>query len=248
MKRVIFIIFALFMIFINYSVNASTITYNLNIDQDLILHENIVYEIEKDKVINDGNYYFLTSIVNDPVYFDVNRKVEYKKEKTTTDTGYRVVLTNDFSSIFLNTERIVKECFESVDISRTASSLKFSTPNSFYCSHRADKIVVNITTGLNVVSSNADVVNNNTYTWNNIDKNFSLSMNVEPAKIEHDPLDGYQKSENNTQQDINENQNNEKQNSKSVLKYIIIAIPVLLILILVALLILKRKQDNLNKL
>jgi len=210
-KRVLIIITAVFILFTT-KVNASSITYNLNINKDMKLSETIYYSVEKEKV-NAKYDSFLKSIVLDNVYFDTNKSVKYQKTREKNNIGYSVILRHQHSSIFLNNERIIKECFNKISYNSDPGSLTFKNSEGFNCSHRADKITINITTPLNVISNNADIVKSNTYTWNNINNNFVLDFKVAKEKIEKDPMDKPESSENN-----NNNKNNSSNTEESKAK------------------------------
>ena len=84
LKYLFLIVFASF--FLGFaSVDASTINYNVRIDNSLHLYENITYNIDNKDVKNDGFFHYLTSVVNDPIYFDTNKSVKYTKIKRKTD-------------------------------------------------------------------------------------------------------------------------------------------------------------------
>ncbi len=246
LKFINFVVFVI-CIFSFVNVNASSIDYNVRIDKDLHFYETINYSIDKKDVKNDGNYNFLTSIVNDPVYFDLKEDNVYKKSKTNTTNGYLVTLKYDYSHLFLTKSRILNECFVDKDFDSNAKYISFSA-SDFYCSHRADSIKVSITTDLDVSSSNASSSEGNVYTWDNVSKDFNMSFRAKVPSIETEPMDDIQTE--NQQSNSSDNQNNVNTNKekKHINKNVVFAIiGVLIITSFGVIIILKSKNNNLNK-
>jgi len=244
-KKFLIVLTTIFILFTT-KVNASSINYNLNISKDLEFTENIYYTVDN-KDIDKKHYNILTSVVYDPIYFDINKSVKYTKSIQKTNTGYLVALKHRHSSIFINNERIIKECFSRIIYNSTADSLSFESEGTFYCSHRANRITINITTPLTVTSNNADIVKSNTYTWNKIDKDFDLSFNLQKPKIEETPMDSLNDSDAN---DNNENSNKEESNNKedSIGDYIVIGLGIMILISLpIIAIILKKKKDALDR-
>ena len=258
--RYLFLIFAMFFVF-GASVNASKIDYNLRIDNNLHFYETITYDIDKKDVKNGNNYDFLTSVVNDTIYFDLKEEVPYKKTKKTTSNGYIVKLRNDYSSIFLPKSRILKECFTKFDFDTEVNKIDFSA-SEFYCSHRADNIQVLIVTDLEVTHHNASVVNGNTYTWKNINKEFAMEFTAkvpsgvdefEPLDENHAEHDDNSNNSNNGSNDPNKN-NNEKSKQttekESSFNWIIVPIIVgsIFLIVIVLFFVLQAKKRKANEL
>ena len=241
------------------SVNASSITYNLNIDKNLEFKEDVVYKVKNSELDNSGNYDFLTSVVNDKIYFDNNKSVKYKKTKSYSNGVYTVHLKNDYSYLFLSGSRILNECFSSFDFDIDDEDyLYFNSSSPFYCTKRADTITVNVTTDLKVSSHNANTFSGKTYTWNKIDDSFTLRMNIVKAKNESssEPLDEIITDENDSvESDTNydENDGNSESTEKEDIKKSISPIIILIILGgffigLIIIIVLKTKSKNVNKL
>ena len=125
MKKSLFV-FAISLLFITTSVNASSISYNLSIDNTLKFHEKNVYTISNSDIKTNGSYNFLTSVVNDNIYFDSNNEIPYTKTKTKTANGYVVTLTHDYSNLFFTSSRIAKECFGDVQLINNEDGLRFT--------------------------------------------------------------------------------------------------------------------------
>ncbi len=241
----LFFIFGLFLSFGLTNVYASSINYNLQIDRDMNFHERIIYNIDSKDIKRDGNYHFLTAILDKPVYFDLQEDIRYRKSKSTTSSGYAVTLQNDYPYMFLSKSRILNECFTKKQINNTPSYISLSA-SEFYCSHRADQIKVIINTPLNVLSSNASSNNGNTYIWDNVSDSFSLSFKVQTPTVEDDPMDhsNVDVEEEDTANDTN-NQIKEKRNTSFIIISLVIAI--LFISLLFGVIVLKKKKDSLDK-
>lgn len=257
--KIKYIIFAFIcFIFAGTSVYASSIEYNLTIDDDGNFKENNVYKVKSSELKKTQNYDFMTSIVNDKVYFNEDRKVEYSKTKKKSNGVYTITLKNEYSSSFLNGSRIVQECFSKYDFN-DATNITISTSSPFYCYSRADAITINITTNLEVLNNNAESVNGNTYTWHPTNRDFTLNFGVKRKEITNDdPMDDIPTEEQNSSSDTtddNSDTNTEDNTSadtakekKSVnLTVVGIVSGVIIFIIIIACLILKQKKNSLNK-
>lgn len=240
--RYLFIIVSILLCFITFNANASSINYNLRIDKSLHFYETITYSIEQNDIERDGNYNFLTSIVDDPIYFDLKEEIRYKKSKVSANNGYLVTLKHDYSYLFLQNSRIINECFANKNYKNNNRELSFEA-SDFYCSHRADNIKVNINTDLDVVYSNANSSNNNTYIWNNMSSNSSIKFRVKRPNIETEPMDDLVDNE-----QTEEPNNNEETNKKSISSNVLLAIFALVfVIVVIGFMILKRKKDKLDR-
>ena len=240
------------------SVNASSITYNLNIDKDLHFNEDVVYKVSANELNKSGDYDFLTSVVKETIYFDQESSVKYEKTSSKKNGIYTVHLKNNYSYIFLASSRILNECFSSFDFDiSNENNISFETSSPFYCRHRADDMTINITTPLKVISNNADNVSNNKYTWNNINDDFTMnfSVAVEDSESGETPLDnipGTDEEDQNTTDnqktsDTNgENRNNNKESSP--LLSILVVLGSLTFIIVITFVYLKTKNNKANKL
>ena len=203
------ILFVICCFFINIGfVNASSINYNLNIDKNYNFSEKIVYKVKSSEMDNSGNYDYLTSVVKDKVYFDNDSSVLYKKSKSYSNGEYTVTLKNNYSYIFLSSSRILKECFSDYDFDISDNdSLSIDTTSPFYCTHRANSIIINITTPLKVANHNANKVNGSTYTWNNVNDDFRLLFKVmtNDEEANSSGLDSITTGSNGTEESSNNN-------------------------------------------
>lgn len=235
------------------NVDASSIDYNLTIDNDLHFHENIIYKVNENELDKSGNYDFMTSVVNDKIYFDNDKSVFYTKTKTLTNGVYTVTLKNDYAPLFLTGSRIINECFSKINFEDNEDTLSAYLESPFYCSHRADTIKINITTNLAVNSSNADSINGNIYTWNIDDKNFNLRFSAGIPDLEEEPMENLEKDDNENaeiDESINENVdesiNDSDKSHIPVGTFIIVGVAIS-ILSVVIIIILKAKKHNLDQ-
>ena len=249
--RYLFLIIFILLCSIYTNVNASSINYNLRIDNSLQFYETITYNFDEKDVKKDGNYSFLTYIVNDPIYFDLNEEIKYDKNKKNITNGYIITLKNDYSYLFLSKSRIINECFVNKKFDNTNNYISF-VASDFYCSHRADNIKVSINTDLTVLSSNANSSENNTYIWDNITDNFTVNFRIKVPNIESEPMDDINNNENgNDASDVEDGdlQNKETEREKHhINKYVVLGIlGVVLITSLGAVIVLKSRSNSLNK-
>lgn len=258
--KIKYIIFAFIcFIFAGASAYASSIEYNLTIDDDGNFKENNIYKVKSSELKKTGNYDFMTSIANDKVYFNEDRKVEYNKTKKKSNGVYTITLKNEYSSSFLNGSRIIQECFSKYDFN-DATNITISTSSPFYCYSRADSITINITTNLEVLNNNAEAVNGNTYTWHPTSRDFTLKFGVKRKEITNDePMDDIptedQKSSSDTTTGDNSDTNTEDNTSTDTTKekkpvnltVVGIVSGVIIFIIIIACLILKQKKNSLNK-
>lgn len=246
MKKYIYLLTLVFSLFFT-NVNASSINYNVTIDNDMNFDETIIYTIDKGETRS-----FLKSVLNDPIYFDLNGEIPYAKSKTTSGDKTIVTLKHTSSFVFIATDRIIKECFKDVDFTSTPSTISFSTEAPFFCYSRADEIDMNIKTDLIVTSSNANKIDGNIYTWDNLNRDSRLNFVARTPVIEEEPMDDIDGT--NTDADPNNgddnNYSNESGQKKTRATYIVFASIVggALLLGLLAFLVLQKRNKNLNRL
>ena len=238
MKRVFFISIIALCTFLG-KVHASSIDYNLTIDNDMRFNETIVYTIDKDEKRS-----FLKTVLNDTIYFDLNNDVPYTKTKNTSGEKTVVTLKHSSSYVFIATGRIMKECFGDIDFTNSPSGISFQTDAPFYCYNRADDITVTIKTDLVVKYSNAVKTEGNTYIWTNLNRDSYLHINVQSARIEEDPLD--QTSDVANHNNAHNHTNVTKRNRK--ITYIVFACSCggVLLIILLGYLVYKKRSKTLN--
>ena len=231
------------------SASASSIEYNLTIDENMNFTENNIYKVKETELEKSNSYDFLTSVVKDSIYFNEDNKVKYTKSRKYSNGVYTVTLKNKYSPVFLTGSRIIQECFSKTNYDYTDDYISITTSSPFYCLHRADSIQINIKTSLNVISNNADSKSNNTYIWTPKDKDFELSFKVS-KKTESDSKDnspGETGATGNT--DTVDTSTKEEKTKKSPLSIIItiVVLGIACIILLIVLKNLKNKKDNLNQ-
>ncbi len=261
-KYILFLAFCISLSITN--VHASSIEYNLTIDDNMNFTENNIYKIKESEMVKTGNYDFMTSVVKDKIYYNEDKKVSYTKTKTKSNGVYTVKLHHEYSPLFINDSRILQECFSKYDLENESSYVKIHASSPFYCSSRADSIKVNIITKLEVISNNADEHNGNVYTWYPKTNSFELEFGVKATTTENsEPMDNVgndtdtdstQDNNQNTPQDSNKptdtqtNDTNNQKNSNPLTGIIIATIVLALsIVIIITVIILKIKKNQINK-
>ena len=142
--RYLFVFICLFLVNINY-VDASSIEYNLTIDDDVNFIENNIYKIDKSD-IDRTSYNHITSILDDDIYFDNDKTILYKKEKTNNGDFYTVSLKHKYSTYFFNNSRIINECFEWAELKSNVDSISFAVNNCDFSSAVKGSFVISGTT------------------------------------------------------------------------------------------------------
>ncbi len=163
----------LFNIFLCSGVDASSIDYNLQIDSNRNFYETIVYKFE----INNQDSY-LSSLLTNDVYFDVDKTIKYKKNIKKDKNNYTVVLKNSYDYKLFENSEILKKCFDDFSFNVDDYEISFYTISPFYCLDYADDIKVSIITDDNVIVSNADYKENNKYVWDVTSKDFGINMEI----------------------------------------------------------------------
>lgn len=246
----ILLFFILFFIGTSF-VNAKSIEYNLTIDDDMNFKEDNIYKIKKSEMDNSGNYDFMTSVVKNPIYFDQDLGVKYSKTKKIVNGEYIVNLKHSYTSLFFTGSRILNECFSKLDFTDNDTNLSIKLSSPFYCNHRADSIKINIKTDLDVISSNADYVNNNIYTWIPKNDNFDINFKAQIPNVQtsDEPIDNDGESEQNENAETEQTKKQEeKKESKKTSPIVVLSIVLSVIVLgLIIAVILKAKNSNLNK-
>ena len=144
-------------------VNASSVDYNLIIDNNKHFYETITYTID-----DQSENPYLKSIIYGDVYFDYNKTVKYEKENRKSQDKTIVILKHDYDEQQMKNSRIVKECFDKAHIKIDNYRISFYADLPLKCYDRADEFNVNITTDVNVMNTNADLITGKSYIWTNI--------------------------------------------------------------------------------
>ena len=161
-RKLYFLPFLILFLFTT-KVNASSVTYELNIDEDRTFYETITYTIEK----NTENEY-LKSIISNPVYYDINNTIPYNKKVNRNSNNIIVVLKHSYDEKSLNNSRIVNKCFNKPVINIDEYHISFYSNLPLKCNDVTDDILIKITTSIDVMNNNADLIENQTYTWDKL--------------------------------------------------------------------------------
>lgn len=218
MKKFIFVIFA-FIILSGCSANV-----NLNIDDKNNVTENIYLyepnevasenEMTKDEFI-DSTYDFyrsekISSYKSSRKYNDSDFGMEFSKTSNGVCNAFKTSAFSDFFDKF--------ECNEDSDYYEIkAESNYMKCPSDSSECFFTDEVILEITLPENAISSNADIIENNKYTWKYLKDN-DANFNLKIKKYNVDNTE-YKKKENN------------KNNSKGNLVIIIVIITLVLVII-----------------
>jgi len=256
MKLKYIFFFAICFMLATINTYASSIEYNLTIDDDMNFHENNIYTVKESELSKTGYYDFMTSVVKDKINFDEDRQVKYKKTSKKSNGVYTITLKNDYNPSFLAGSRIIKECFSKYDIVNDGAKISIKTTSPFYCSSRAGSITINIKTNLAVLSNNAKEHNNNVYTWYPTDDSFSLYFGVSQNKSKEnksmDEIVGEDPeaddSSDNTTDQTEDQQTPETKDQNPYAGIIIASVFILLsVIAIIIIIVLKNKKNSLNK-
>ncbi len=165
-------IFILMLLCYISNINASTINYNLKVDMNEKLHENIVYKIER----NTSNEY-LMSILHNDIYF--NNMIKY--DKTIKDQGdyYIVVLSHDYDSIDVNNNMLLKSCFKEIGFDNDGYEMSFYAIPEFKCIDHADNIIITIDSDIDVITSNSNIVTSDgKHIWDDVRKSAYIGIEI----------------------------------------------------------------------
>ena len=184
-KRIIIMLFSII------ALSGCTATYELNISNNGFEEKISINSNE----ITKSNYY-ITAYYNgipENVYdVDINTKIdgiEYYNTKLLNNTlefkykfkendFFKSNIANSFFSVFLIQEYEYDDENTYNLLSTTDDFSAFETYNDL------DEVTINIKTNYEVISTNADKINKNIYTWNlNKNKNKSINLMYNPKKV-----------------------------------------------------------------
>lgn len=159
-----------------------TVNYNLEVDNDT-LKETITGTVTKDESKqkdSDSGVSTIYSIINNdqkPIY---NKEVIY--DKVINDNGNNIDYTFKYDydmNDFVNST-LINSCFENRNIVDLDDYYRIKLSGDFYCLY-SKKINIRVTSNMEVASSNADKIKDNTYIWtidkNNTDIEFVINKN-----------------------------------------------------------------------
>lgn len=178
MKRTIYIIIIAILFLCITTVDASSIDYNLTIDDHKTFHESITYVIE-DSTTNS----YLLNVLNNTIYFDTDNIMPYQKSVINNGNNVVVILKQDYESTAIKKSKLLNECFKDFTYEENEYRITYYAESPFKCTSHADKITISVNTDIPSIIDTADEVIGNKYTWNKIDKDFMMDLSLG----EHDP-------------------------------------------------------------
>ena len=234
MKKKLIFINILFLFFMT----GCTVEYNINISNDTVNEEIKIIE-EKSKTLTSAE-----SMYNDKIYsqFNSNGKILYKKNKIVSDKENVYILKQKYELKNFRRARALTECFDAVNLVKNKNgNYIFQTSIGFKCMlynyYKIDSYVVNIKTDYDVINTNADIINDNVYTWkiNNTNaekKSITFEFNKE-------------KKTNNKEENKKDEDKSKKETNIFVILGIIIVLAIIGIFILLYALNLNKKRNKL---
>lgn len=150
--------------------------YNLTIDKDKV-SENIKITVPNDNFQNDSlDGYPIELEFEEDYYALKDQKIFYNKKVEDTKTDKIMYLDYTYNINDYEYSNFLNSCFEDLDYENTANYMTIDATNFLNCMN-GDEITINIKTDLKVLKNNADIINDNIYTWN-INKNNFVSKNI----------------------------------------------------------------------
>ncbi len=150
--------------------------YNLLIGKEKII-ENIKITVPNENFHNDSlEGYPMELEFEENYYANKNQKLLYNKriEDTVTDKIMYLDYTYDIDE-FKNSN-FLNSCFKKLTYENNDNYILIDVTDLSYCMS-GNEITINIKTDLKVVKNNADIINENIYTWN-INKNNFINKNI----------------------------------------------------------------------
>lgn len=103
-------------------------------------------------------------IKNDQYPFFGNEDIVYKKNVEKSGTTTKVTLDYTYTHDEYLNSTVYKSCFDRTEFSTNKRDYELNFSGNFYCLY-GDELVINIKSNNKVISSNADKVSDNVYTW-----------------------------------------------------------------------------------
>lgn len=178
MKRKLLIIVLFSFIFIS----GYTSNYNLTIDEKM--HEDILINIFPDDLENENNGAKTLLKLNQYAIIGEENNLFYDKKVTEESTRTKLNLNYTYSYKDFKNARYANTCFDSKTYINKKDYIYFRGYGGFYCLYQKE-LRIQITTDKLVMTHNADIVEDNTYTWkvsaDNKDK-FELEFQIATNK------------------------------------------------------------------
>lgn len=179
MKKNLYLLLILFLLF----TTGCSCQYNLIIEND-IYKEEIKLIGENNDEINSFNNDWKISIDKEEFNHPGDPESEPSITKGTYTyklSGNTLTFTNDFTIDNYPNSSAVSACYRQLTVEKYNDSIIISSSPEIDCFNRyppLNELTVNITVDTQVISNNADSVNNNTYTWNLTRNNNKKAINI----------------------------------------------------------------------
>ena len=172
------------------SLTGCSFEYNIKINTNTITEKNIVYmsNASKDNIKQEVEN--LVSSYTGPT----NSLGMYSQSITEKNNTFSMSYKKTYDTLNdYNNSLSFSTCYDNYKLLKEKEKIVLSTSKEFNCFSKykeLDSVTININSELEVISSNADEVNNNVYTWN-INKsnanNKSINIVLKPntEKVEH---------------------------------------------------------------
>lgn len=173
------------------------VNYDLVIDEDSF-DETVAMSLLKNQTSYDDLSIYLENKI--PVTINLYETKFYDVDIIDDSNYYNLIYKFKHDSDSISNSYFISNCYPNFKIINTDNMLELSSGQEFVCFNgddglEADSVNINITTDMEVISSNADNVSGNTYTWNIDETNYNnkpinmqinKSENIENVIKEHD--------------------------------------------------------------
>lgn len=248
MKKVYILVFLLLCLFVSDVYATNDVDYKLTITNDFKFIEEINYSLTDYKQVQNGDNYF-SRIVNDDIYTDIFYKTKYNKTKVKKNDKYLVTLKHTYNEYTFSNSLLLNNCFENSNYKYDVNKYTFSGSDGFNCLY-GDSLKITIISNFENISNNSKV-EENSYVWEPMDTNFSMliGFNKKYEKSSNSGPTGYDEisSEDSNYEEESIIQENDNQ-KHHINKYVILGIVgALLIIGFGVTIVLKTKNNDLNK-
>lgn len=167
----------LLLIIILFSLTGCTVEYNVEINTNSIKEDNIVYINNSNK---DNIKQKVEELVNNYTG-PTNSLGMYEQTIVEKNNNFGMSYKKEYSDIEdYNNSLSFSLCYDNYKLIKEKEKIIISTSERFNCFNKykeLDNVTINIKSNLDVLSSNADVINDNIYTWH-INKENASNKNI----------------------------------------------------------------------
>lgn len=226
-----------------FVLSGCSVDYNLEINEskikeNFIINDNISESTTAEDILSYYNKYY-------PVYIDEIEGVEleskekldnvnyYEKNYIIDSYGYHMTynFNHELKNYYRSTLLVYAYSSRDISINNNILTLQTKSMNNYIRHNNLEKLTVNIKTDYKVIENNADLINDNVYTWyftkeNNATKRLKMNIDLSTSKDE---------------EELKEQENLDKQ-AKSKTNMIIIGIVILIYLGVMIYIVFKRKK------